>query len=246
MGISNDWQNIDEIYYVAVPANRRTGNCWSEASAQKVATALGWETVKFPAEITTVDFNGATQDATVITMIRPVDNDDPYNIGMFIGEMFGSNGYGDTGPIFYEISTGTKVAGYDYFANNASFLLLRTASQGCFAIKDSSNRVLLFDRFFNPKTGDEKWGFFFQNVFLDIYTGLTVGLSYVNYTNLGGYVALKKFTVIAQQGVYNALSLYQSYIDYSKTSKNIELDGQRYCGIVQDSSYNPFYIPLAE
>ena len=246
MGISNDWQNIDEISYVTITASRRNGVCWSEQSAQKMADALGWEVVKFPDEITTVDFNGATQDATVITMIRPVDNDEPYNVGFFIGEMFGANGYGDTGPIAYEISTGNKVASYDYFYNNASFLVLRTSAQGCFAIKDSSNRVILFDRFYNPKSGKEKWGFFFAGAFLDFYTGLVIGHDIKEYTNLGGYIALKKFTVYAQGGVYNALSLYHAYIDYAKTAKNIELDGKRYCGVVYSTSYNPFYIPLAD
>lgn len=249
MGISNDWQNIDEISYVTITASRRNGVCWSEQSAQKIADALGWEVVKFPDEITTVDFNGATQDATVITMIRPVDNDEPYNVGFFIGEMFGANGYGDTGPIAYEISTGNKVAGYDYFYNNASFLVLRTSAQGCFALKDSAATTIIFDRFFNPKSTKEKWGFIFNGGFIDLYTGLSISFSRIGYTNganSGGYIALKKFTVISNNGVYNALTLYRSYIDYSNTTKNIELDGKRYCGVIESSSYTPCYIPLAE
>ena len=249
MGISNDWQNIDEIYYLTVAGSKCDGRCWTEQSAQKVADAIGWETVKFPPGITSITFGGATQDATVITMIRPVDNDDPYNVGLFIGELFNSSGYGDTGPIFYEISTGNFVASNDYFYNNPSFLLLRTSAQGCFALKDSSARTIIFDKFFNPKSTKEKWGFIFNGSFIDLYTGLSISFSRISYTNganSGGYIALKKFTVISNSGVYNALTLYRSYIDYSNTEKNIELDGKRYCGVIENGSYTPCYIPLAE
>lgn len=249
MGISNDWQNIDEIYFRSVPCSIRDGSCWTEASAQKMATAIGWEVVKFPDGITTIDFDGTAQDATAITMIRPVDNEEPYNIGIFFGTLFRAGGYGYTGVYCYEISTGNYITLLSSIQLYASYMLMRTSAQGCFCIKDSQPRFVMFDRFFNPKTEKEKWGIIAGTSFLDLYTGLVIssydyGHFYLNGANFGGFVALKKFTAIASNGVYNALTLYKAYIDYSNVSKNIELDGKRYCGV--SDTYIPFYLPLAE
>jgi len=248
MGISNDWQNIDEIYFQPVPCSIRNGSCWTEASAEKIADALSWEIVKFPEEITTIDFSGTAQDATAITMIRPIDNDEPYNIGIFFGTLFRAGGYGYTGVYCYEISTGNFVELLSSIQLYSSYLLMRPSSNGCFCIKDRQPRAIHFDRFYNPKTNKEKWGIVTGGSFLDLYTGLVISyynnIYYVNGANFGGFVALKKFTAIASNGVYNALTLYKAYIDYSNVSKNIELDGKRYCGV--SDTYIPFYLPLAE
>ena len=247
MGISNDWQNIDDIAFRSIPASRRDGSCWTEESAQKIADAIGWEIVKFPEGITTITYGGATQDATVITMIRPVDISEEYDIGIFFGEMFESSGYGATGVFFFEPSTGNLIQVLGQISLRPSYLLLRPFGQGCFCIKDSQAQSVIFDRFYNPKTEKEKWGMYAGGYFIDLYTGLTMSCSNTYYlypASFGGYVAIKKYTAISIAGVFNAMTLYKAYLDYSNVGKNIELDGKRYCGI--RGSGIPFYIKLAE
>lgn len=255
MGISNDWQNIDNIDFIAVQVtiggNQRTVYFWTEQSAQKIADAIGWETVEFPDDVTSIDYGGVAYDTSVITMIRPIDSSEPYNIGFFWGYLENLN-TGINGLFMYEISTGIYKQAFDY-VRRASLMLLRPFAQGCFCLKGS--RQLCFDRFYNPKSDKEKWGIITVQAspyFMDLYTGLhfscqETGTAYVLSSVFAGYLVLKKYTAIASAGVFNSLTMYRSYIDYSNSNKNIELNGQRYTGVTsQGNSYTtPFYIPLA-
>lgn len=255
MGISNDWQNIDNIEFIAVQVtiggSLRTVHFWTEQSAQKISDAIGWETVKFPDDITSIDYGGVAYDTSVITMIRPIDSSEPYNIGFFWGNLEGTGSTGANGLFMYEISTGIYKQAFDY-TMRASLMLLRPFSQGCFCLKGS--RQFCFDRFYNPKTNKEKWGMITVNNphFMDLYTGLNfsiseTGTAYVLSSVFAGYLVLKKFTAITSAGVFNSLTMYRSYIDYSNSNKNIELNGQRYTGVTSQGNYwtTPFYIPLA-
>lgn len=256
MGISNDWQNIDNIDFfsvqVTIGGNQRTVYFWTEQSAQKIADAIGWETVKFPDDVTSIDYGGVTYNTSAITMIRPIDSNEPYNVGFFWGYLENTN-VGTSGLFMYEISTGIykQVYGYD---RRASLLLLRPSATGCFVLKGS--RQFCFDRFYNPKTDKEKWGMVvaqYSPYFIDFYTGLNfnindTGTGFIFSSVFTGYLVLKKFTAITSAGVFNSLTMYRSYIDYSNSNKNIELNGQRYTGIASSGSgggATPFYIPLA-
>ena len=255
MGISNDWQNIDNIEFidvqVTIGGNQRTVKFCTEQSTQKIADAIGWETVKFPDDVTSIDYGGVAYDTSVITMIRPIDSNEPYNVGFFWGYLEKPNA-GTSGLFMYEISTGNykQIIGYN---TRASLLLLRPYAQGCFCLKGAT--PIFFDRFFNPKTSKEKWGLVYNYApphLFDLYTGLYIdctytGTSYILPSVFAGYLVLKKFTAISQYGVFNAINLYRSYIDYADSSKNIELNGQKYTAVaLTGNQYTaPFYIPLA-
>ena len=256
MGISNDWQNINNLTYLSI-LNSQSGysSVMDKASVDILASAIGWETVEIsnytPTIYETVNGNQVSIPSSNVWGLRPpADEDGDYNMCFFIGRIY--TGY--TGGFRALIlSTGEVVTISSTLGMPTSVLLLRPTSTGCFAIRrsDQTATEFMIDKFYNPKSDKTKWGaIYYSAKFVDFYTGLTYGFttSYLNTSftgnaTLGQFVALKKASVVASSGAYTAKTLYMSYIDYSIANKTIELDNVFYRGLV--TNYWSFYIALA-
>ena len=260
MGISNDWQNIDELAYKNVPEKDGYSYvlCYTlnQTSSQKLASAIGWEVCSFDESCEYITVGSCHYLASAFYPIRPIaGSDEPeYNVGFMLG-IWSSGGHGAMyGLGLFNLTTGNRITSF-YAGRPASIQLLRPTAQGAFCLK-IGDRKKVFDKFLSPKIQKVKWGVTEKDSsnFADFYTGNNFSPIDVSESSqhrviggsFGGYLALKKFTAIAGEGVYNAISLYMSFIDYSSGEKTIVLDGATYVGITDSSSYAPFYIRLAD
>lgn len=256
MGISNEWELIDELTYIT-ESNIRI---MTAASVQKIASAIGWEVVNLGDYVDTITLHSVTVSAKLFNLIRPPAEDNiEYNTGVMLF-YYQSYSNWDAGQLIIELSTGRHVTTIypTVSAVITSCFLLRPTSNGGFAIRYNGTSYALFDKFYNPKTEETHWGIFCNtstNVpFCDLFTGLTIqyteyyygGYTWTQLTNTRDYIfcAIKKFTAISSDGVFNATTFYQAYADYSNADKTIELNGIRYRAI--KSNRIPFYLPLAE
>lgn len=261
--ISNDWQVIDNLEYESTLSTTGNRTCYSltKTSAEKIANAVGWEVVELSDYFETIELDAnSIYDTSKIRGIRPISDSDEKEYDVVLIPV-GSIYYGTSGSWKYaswsiQLSTGkiTALRG-DISGNEASVRLLRPTSQGCFCLYPitSYSNFIICDKFYNPKTGNTKWASANDtNKFIDLYTGLSFDHNshsntyYVDNADFGGYVALKKATVINSEGVYNARTLYRSYIDYSYSDKTIELGGIRYRALGRSGFGTSYYIPLAE
>lgn len=248
MGISNDWQVIDNLTYVTVNSAR----FMSENSCHSIADAIGWEVVHLADYTDSVDIRGTAYDTTNIYLIRPIADvdEEEYNcaISLFAYQSLSNWIAGD---FVFELSTGTYLGlVYNTTYSPTSVMLLRPTSQGGFSFRVGS-QYHFFDKAFNAKSGKEKWGVFNSLIsnsgFVDLYTGLIItpnslSLSVVTFET-GGFVALKKLTLLSSEGIYNAKTIYRFMIDYNNyITKTIELNGIKYVNV--DGRY--IYIRLAE
>ncbi len=250
MAISNDWQVINELNYITLNNNARF---MDEASCQKIASAIGWEVVHLADYTASVDIRGYTYDTTNIYLLRPVadvgETEYPCAISLFFYQSLSSWISGDA---VFNLNDGTyinTISGTNYCPT--SVLLLRPTATGCFAFNVSS-QYHYFDKFYNPKTDVTKWGLFntpSNQSFVDLYTGLFFSpKGFSNSASIytfaeGGFVALKKVTLINSAGVYNAKTIYRFLIDYNMyLVKTVELDSVKYVNV--DGLY--IYIRLAE
>lgn len=259
MGISNEWQNISGLTYKNVTDTNTSHSAssntiWTQSSAEAVATAMGWEVVHASDYGETMTVGSLTYDADEFYLIRPpADDEVEYNVGLFYCSplYYTSGNYAYYGFVGVVLNTLTTISSIYASGSNAQWLMLRPTSQGCIAIQIGSYNVF-FDKFYNPKSEVTKWGITNdQSIegFIDIYTGAyntsTTQTSYAGAFDFGGYVALKKYTVIDTELIYSAKTLYRAYIDYSNATKTVELGGTMYCGI-KASTAPCFYIPLAD
>lgn len=248
MAISNDWQVINELNYITLNSNARF---MDEASCRKIASAIGWEVVHLADYTASVDIRGYTYDTTNIYLLRPVadvgDTEYPCAISLFFYQNLSSWISGDA---VFNLNDGTyikTISGTNYCP--ASVLLLRPTATGCFAFNVSS-QYHYFDKFYNPKTDVTKWGLFntpTNQSFVDLYTGLFFDpksfSSNVDTFADGGFVALKKVTLLSTEGIYNAKTIYRYLEDYnSYIVKTVELNGVKYVNV----DGRNIYIRLAE
>lgn len=265
MGISNDWQNIDELGYINIYSLVNTSfyaRVLNQASAQKIASAIGWEVCSFAEGCEHLIVGYEQYPASSFYPIRPIaGSDEPeYNVGLLVGDLqvnTGSVNY--RGFILVNLTTGNFICRMRSIDTDyrypSSMQLLRPTAQGAFCLKHYNYRYL-FDKFLNPKIQKVKWGITsnYERVFADFYTGnsfdFTSSTGNITFRiiggSFGGYLALKKFTAIAGEGVYNAISLYDSYIDYSRGEKTVVLDGATYVAVTDNNNYTPLYIRLAD
>lgn len=232
MGISNDWQVIDNLTYVSVSS----AVFMDEQSCQKIASAIGWEVVHLADYTASVEIRGVSYDTTNIYLIRPVADAGETEYNCAISPFFYQNlSTWTAGDAIFELSTGRYIdLIYNTFNRPTKVSLLRPTAQGgfVFAVTSGSTQYHFFDKFYNPKSGLTKWCGFSVNRFADFYTGLTMSSNYYPFTmtsfTFGGFVSLKKFTWIYADGVYNASTLYQYVINYTNLDKTIELGGIKY------------------
>lgn len=256
MGISNDWQLIDELTYTTVSNIR----IMTEQSVNKIAEEIGWDVVNLGDYVETITLHDVTVAANLFNLLRPpIEDNVEYNTGVL---MFYYQSWSNwsAGQLVVELSTGRHIATIypQVSATITSCFLLRPTSNGGFAFRYNGTNYALFDKFYNPKSDETHWAVFCNvstnTPFCDLYTGLTMQYSdyyYGGYTwselsNTRDFVfcALKKFTAISSDGVFNAKTFYKAYVDYSNADKTIELGGIRYRAI--RSGHVPFYLPLAE
>lgn len=258
MAISNDWQIIDGLEYLTFSDinNTHNGNKMLTAeSAEKVATAIGWEVVEMSDYVSTVTAGTMTYHASDIRVIRPVKDADEnaYNVGiMLMGLLYDGDYYNNYMSQFaIQLDTGTILGIIANFEvpRQANFHLLRPTASGAFAVFfTNSSRSIYFDKFLNPKENWNKWGIYetYGEFFTDVWTGLKFTAKDLQYRQrqftFGGFVALKKLTAINSAGVYSAKTLYRRIIDYSQLEKTVELDGATYVNV----GGSDMYIRLAD
>lgn len=258
MGISNDWQIIDGLEYLTFSDINNTHNSnkmLTAESAEKVASAIGWEVVEMSDYVSTITAGTMTYNASDIRVIRPIADADeePYNVGiMLVGLLYDGDYYNNYMSHFsIQLETGTIIGVFTNYEipRQASFHLLRPTASGAFAIFfGNSTQSFFFDKFLNPKENWNKWGIYslYGGYLTDLWTGLKFSASELQNSKksftFGGFVALKKLTAIASAGVYCAKTLYRRIIDYSNLEKTIELDGATYV----DVGGSNIYVRLAD
>lgn len=259
MGISNDWQNIDGLAYKNISDEQSLQHSnwiWTRESAQIFADAIGWEVVPASDYGEHLTVGELTYDANEFYLVRPVDTEDDYNIGLFYANPIytSTSNTADYGFVFVTLSTLTVINRIYANGQPPQWMLLRPTAQGGFFVRINNNYAFGIDKFYNPKSGLTKIGVFnaFGNYgFVDMWTGLYISYNYSASTNYAflsqnkgfSFVALKKLTQIDANGVYNATTIYRAYVDYSNSDKTIELGGVMYRGI--KGHLVPYYIPLA-
>lgn len=247
MGISNDWQLIDNLTYATITDTAETYNSHilSAVSNQKFADAIGWEVVEMSDYVEEVTIGELTYRASDIRGVRPTED---YNTMLIpLGDVCNGNSKRYC-MYFINLTTGTAypmnnngIAGY--YPN--IWLLRPTSNSGfCFWFNTKNTNYMIFaDRFYNPKTEITAWGLFGKwnfssgGVFFDMYTGLKLDDTQnptrsTRVFNFGGFIKLKKYTAINQLGVYNARTIYERLIDYNDTEKAVELDGVNYVNVL--------------
>jgi hypothetical protein len=257
MGISNDWQIIDNLEYETFndTTDTKTSYGLTRESAEKIASAIGWEVVELSDYVDTVTARDLTYDSSHIRAIRPIESDEEYNTALVplgaLNYYSGGNSYYTTYII--ELSTGsiTDISSSNSYSVGTSpnMYILRPTAQGCIAwwhYSKISAYMRYMDKFYNPKTGVTKWGIKSSIGFVDLWTGLKITPYSPSVTNrlfnFGGFVALKKYTAISTEGIFNARTLYQKYMDYNSSEKTVELGGKKYVNVLGEM----FYIPLAD
>ena len=267
MGISNDWQIIDGLSYTTFSDNdnRYSDNhMLTTASAEKLASAMGWEVVELSDYVQTVTWGQSTYNASNIRLLRPVADaeEDEYNCGiMFVGYFryyTGSSNVSYNNAVI-RLSDGA-IIGTVYTASytismSANAHLLRPEAGGsmCLWFGSKANPYYI-DKFTNVKTEKLKWGIIADSQgssypnFTDIYTGLIMEINNAlsSYTrcmfSFGGFVSLIKITAINSAGVYKSNTLYRYLLGYGTQEKTIELNGVKYINVNGDL----FYLRLAE
>ena len=264
MGISNDWQIIDGLQYTTFSDNdnRYSNNrMLTSESAEKLASAMGWEVVELSDYVQTVTWGQSTYNASNIRLLRPVANaeEDEYNCGiMFVGYFryyTGSSNITYTNAII-RLSDGA-IIGSLYSTSlslSANAHLFRPGAVGDMCLWFNSVQYPFYiDKFTNVKTEAEKWGIIVDArgsstpFFIDVYTGLIMEINnaFQRTTcmfSFGGFVSLVKVTAISSSGVYKAKTMYRYLLGYGSQEKTIELDGVKYLNVNGDL----FYLRLAE
>lgn len=241
MGISNDWQVIDNLTYYTVENGHKL---MSEESCNKIAAAIGWEVVHLSDYTPNLIIGANTYSAYYVYLLRPV-SDTPYDYGI---SLFARTS--EDGDLIVKISNG-MYQGKIRASNTcpASIQCLRPTAQGGFCFR-VGGEYHFFDQFGNAKTGDVKWGGFNgpnQYELADLYTGNMIYPNQYSYSvdtfAVGGFVALKKATILSADGIYNAKTLYMFMQDYNNyLVKTVELGGVKY--VNADGRF--IYIRLAE
>jgi hypothetical protein len=249
MAISNDWQVINNLAYMAViNSSSQTVYFLNENSVKAIADTIGWEAVEISEYTNTLTDGSVSCSSANIWGIRPPADDEEYNICITIGRISTST---TAGLRFIVLSTG-GISGNSTIGTPTSLLYLRPTSTGGFAFKRSdSTFVCVVDKFYNPKTDKTKWGLVYTSTtFIDLATGLSFTITTSNLSRtisgnvtLGQFVALKKLTAISSAGVFNAKSVYNAFVDYSIADKTVEIDSVMYRSI-KTSAWG-FYIALA-
>lgn len=255
MAISIDWQIINNLTYNTFSSIDETpytnNNMLTVESAERLASAIGWEVVELSTYVSTVSTESKTYNASDIRALRPVANsgEAEYTYGFILGRLYYSAGAFSTG--FINLTTGSASRIQSQIGSVASISLLRPSANGVFVFRETNslatNKTLLFDKFYNVKTGNVKWGILQMSYaeHYDMFSGIWANnISYPSRkTKLfaeGGFVMLSKLTVITSQVIYKAMNMYRELLGYSNTEKTIELDGTTYINL----NSMPIYIPL--
>ena len=233
----------------------------TSVSAEKLASAMGWEVVELSDYVQTVTWGQTTYNASNIRLLRPVANaeEDEYNCGiMFVGYLryyTGSSNITYT-DVIIRLSDGAIIGNLHpaSISLSANAHLFRPEAIGSMCLWFSNVQYPFYiDKFTNVKTETEKWGIIADKSgsstprFVDFYTGLIMDINnaFQRTTcmfSFGGFVSLVKVTAISNSGVYKAKTMYRYLLGYGSQEKTIELDGVKYLNVNGDL----FYLRLAE
>ena len=186
MAISNDWVNVDGLVQESIKdtTDTYTGYYWDSESVEKVASAMGWEVVHLPQNVTLklayYSSGSATYeyDSTNIYLIRPIDMENPYPFGLV--PFWSGTQSSINGMLIVSLSSGLCIGWLAFGAKSGNhFMILRPYAQGAFALKifTTSNSVtnyFIFDKFYNPKSGAIRWAGYVSNYVQDIINHKTV------------------------------------------------------------------------
>ena len=187
MAISNEWQAIDGLNKITIRDNNDEINLtiYDQESVAKIASAIGWETVRLSDYSQTLTIGGTQNPPLTSTflsenvyLIRPTDDDTYGNALLPLCYASNTSGYVNGACGIVSLSDGMNNEWVQLGYNPNYIMVLRPTAGGCFAVRfvGGNNRfTVVFDKFENPKNGSVKWGMLTDSYYIYKIGNVNVG-----------------------------------------------------------------------